>query len=37
VMGIRKLNQKDGIHPNAAGVKIIARKLAPVVARALAA
>lgn len=36
VMGIRRLNQKDGIHPNAAGVKIIARKLAPVVAKALA-
>lgn len=32
-----RLNQKDGIHPNPAGVKIIAGKLAPVVARVLAA
>jgi acyl-CoA thioesterase-1 len=31
------LNQADAIHPNAAGVKIIAARLAPVVARALAA
>ena len=31
-----RLNQKDGIHPNAAGVKIIAARLAPVVARSLA-
>lgn len=31
------LNQRDGIHPNAAGAKVIARRLAPVVARALAA
>lgn len=31
------LNQKDGIHPNAAGVRIIARRLAPVVARGLQA
>ena len=29
------LNQADGIHPNAAGAKIIAARLAPVVARAL--
>jgi len=29
------LNQRDGIHPNAAGVDIIAARLAPVVARAL--
>ena len=36
VAGIRSLNQRDGIHPNAAGVKVIARRLAPVVARALA-
>lgn len=35
VLGIRSLNQRDGIHPNAAGVQVIARKLAPVVARAL--
>ncbi|RAK50710.1 arylesterase [Phenylobacterium deserti] len=33
----RALNQPDGIHPNAEGVKIIARGLAPVVAKALAA
>lgn len=30
------LNQPDGIHPNARGAAIIARKLAPVVAKALA-
>jgi acyl-CoA thioesterase-1 len=29
------LHQRDGIHPNAAGVVIIAARLAPVVARAL--
>jgi acyl-CoA thioesterase-1 len=29
------LNQRDGIHPNPAGVKIIAARLAPVIARAL--
>jgi acyl-CoA thioesterase-1 len=29
------LNQGDGIHPNARGVKVIARRLAPVVARVL--
>lgn len=33
----RALNQRDGIHPNAAGVKVIAARLAPVVAKALAA
>jgi len=32
-----RLNQGDGIHPNAAGVAVIARRLAPFVARALAA
>lgn len=31
-----KLNQGDGIHPNAAGVRLIAEGLATVVARALA-
>jgi acyl-CoA thioesterase-1 len=31
------LNQGDGIHPNAKGVKIIADRLAPVVAKALKA
>jgi acyl-CoA thioesterase-1 len=29
------LNQRDGIHPNAAGVEIIATRLAPLVARSL--
>lgn len=33
----RELNQPDGIHPNAIGVKVITAKLAPVVAKALAA
>ena len=33
----RRYNQADGIHPNAAGVKIIAAGLAPVVAKALTA
>ena len=36
VAGNPRLNQRDGIHPNAAGVAIIAARLAPVVARALA-
>jgi acyl-CoA thioesterase-1 len=31
----QRLNQGDGIHPNARGVKIICARLAPVVARAL--
>jgi acyl-CoA thioesterase-1 len=31
------LNQRDGIHPNAAGVQLIARRLAPVVASGLVA
>jgi len=30
-----RMTQRDGIHPNAAGVKLIAARLAPVVARAL--
>lgn len=30
-----RLNQRDGVHPNAAGVALIARRLAPVVARGL--
>jgi acyl-CoA thioesterase-1 len=30
-----RLNQRDGIHPNPQGVQIIARRLAPAVARAL--
>ena len=33
----RLLNQSDGIHPNATGAAIIARGLAPVVAKVLAA
>jgi len=32
-----RLNQKDAIHPNAAGVRVIAARLAPVVARTLSA
>jgi acyl-CoA thioesterase-1 len=35
VAGNPKLNQRDGIHPNAEGVKIIVRSLAPTVIRAL--
>jgi acyl-CoA thioesterase-1 len=35
VAGVPRLNQRDGIHPNAEGVKIIARSLAPTVVRAL--
>jgi acyl-CoA thioesterase-1 len=35
VGGIPRLNQRDGIHPNAEGVRIIVRGLAAVVARAL--
>jgi len=35
VGGDRTLDQKDGIHPNPAGVKIIAARLAPAVAEAL--
>ncbi len=30
-----RFNQRDGIHPNAAGAALIAQRLAPVVARAL--
>ncbi len=37
VAGVPRLTQADGIHPNAAGVLIIARGLAPVVAKALKA
>lgn len=29
------LNQQDGLHPNAAGVEVIVRRLAPLVAQAL--
>lgn len=36
VRGVPRLNQRDGIHPNAAGVNVIVSKLAPVVTRALA-
>jgi len=35
VAGNPKLRQADGLHPNAAGVRIIAARLAPSVARAL--
>jgi acyl-CoA thioesterase-1 len=37
VEGVERLNQADHIHPNAAGARVIARRLAPVVARALKA
>jgi acyl-CoA thioesterase-1 len=37
VRGIERLNQSDRIHPNAAGARIIAQRLAPHVARALKA
>jgi len=37
VARIPSLNQPDGIHPNARGAAIIARRLAPIVAKALAA
>lgn len=30
-----RFNQRDGIHPNAAGVKVIAARLAPLIAQAL--
>jgi acyl-CoA thioesterase-1 len=33
----RELRQADGLHPNAAGVRVIAARLAPVVAQALRA
>lgn len=36
VAGVRALNQADGIHPNARGVKLIVKGLAPIVARELA-
>ncbi len=37
VAGRPPLNQQDGVHPNPAGVRIVARRLAPAVAAALAA
>jgi acyl-CoA thioesterase-1 len=37
VARVAALNQGDAIHPNARGVKIIAARLAPIVARALKA
>jgi acyl-CoA thioesterase-1 len=36
VAGVRALNQADGIHPNAAGVRVIAQRMAPLVVKALA-
>lgn len=36
VAGNRRLQLPDGVHPNAAGVNVIARGIAPVVRRALA-
>jgi acyl-CoA thioesterase-1 len=35
VAQIPRLNQRDGFHPNAQGVRIIARSLAPVIVKAL--
>lgn len=35
VGGSRQLMQRDGIHPNAAGARVIGEKLAPLVAQAL--
>ena len=37
VGGVRRLMQGDGIHPNAAGARIIGERLAPFVAQALGA
>jgi acyl-CoA thioesterase-1 len=37
VEGVQRLNQPDHIHPNAGGARLIAQRLAPVVARALKA
>lgn len=37
VVGVQRLMQRDGIHPNAAGVQVIASRLAPTVAAALQA
>jgi acyl-CoA thioesterase-1 len=31
------MKQSDGLHPNAAGARLIARRLAPVVAQAMRA
>ena len=35
VVGAQRLMQRDGIHPNAAGARVIAERLAPTVASAL--
>jgi len=35
VVGVPRLMQRDGIHPNAAGARIVAERLAPAVAAAL--
>ncbi len=35
VVGVQRLMQRDGIHPNAAGARLIAERLAPTVASAL--
>ena len=37
VQGVATLNQGDGIHPNRSGAAVIAKRLAPVVARVLKA
>jgi acyl-CoA thioesterase I len=35
VIGVSRFMQDDGIHPNAEGARVIADRLAPVVAQAL--
>ena len=37
VAGVRSLNQPDGIHPNAAGARLVAQNLAPAVRQAIRA
>lgn len=37
VIGVSRYMQRDGLHPNAEGARIIAERLAPIVARALGA
>lgn len=37
VVGVQRLMQRDGIHPNAAGARVIAERMAPTIAAALRA
>lgn len=37
VVGVQRLMQRDGIHPNAAGARMIAERMAPTIAAALRA